>query len=511
VSEPPDTIYGLLRRGAARWPDRELVVWPDATPWTWADALAEASRAAQVLAAHGVGAGDRVMVLLPNGAGWLRAWWGATLLGAVVAPVNPAFRGLVLTSLIERVEPAVIVTADPAVDGPVLHPDALGLTAGPSEFPELDDPPDPWDPHCVLMTSGTTGPSKASISTNIAVCHFARWLVDRCRVGPGDTFQADMPWFHLSAFGPVIQMMRVGGRFAVREAPAMTAYWASARAMGSTFAVAPGTVAEFLEHRPPSDDDRDHAMRFMVCSPLPSDPAGFADRFGLEGLCTAYGSTEASIPLIQPLDVACRTGSCGVARDGFEVRVVDEHDLPVPIGTVGELVVRTDQPWLLSQGYLGDDAATVRLFRNGWLHTGDAVRADADGYLYFHDRYKDALRRRGENISSFDVERDVAAYPGVAEVACVAAPGEYGDDEVKVFVVPATGAELDLEDLLAFLAGRMAYFMVPRYFELVDDLPKTASTRVRKHELRARGNSATTWDREAAGWRVTRAGLVRDT
>jgi crotonobetaine/carnitine-CoA ligase len=230
----------------------------------------------------------------------------------------------------------------------------------------------------------------------------------------------------------------------------------------------------------------------------------------LAGLCTAYGSTESSIPLIQALDTPTRVGSCGKQRRGFQVRLVDEHDREVATGEIGELIVRSDRPWLLSQGYVGDPAATVRAWRNGWFHTGDALRADDDGYLHFHDRYKDVLRRRGENISSFEVERDVAAFPGIAEVACVAEPGEFGgDDEVKVFVVTDPGVELDRGRLVEFLCDRMTYFMVPRYIEVVDELPKTPSLRVRKHLLRERGNSPATWDRVREGYHVTRAGLER--
>ncbi|HTK63567.1 MAG TPA: AMP-binding protein [Pseudonocardia sp.] len=525
-AEVPATVHGLLRRGARLWPDRELVIFegPEdgrGPSWTWSDALAEANAAATALRAAGVNAGDRVVILVPNGATWLRAWWGATLLGAVVAPVNPAYRGRLLADVCDRISPRVVVAdADTAdrLDG--VHRDAVldgdrlvgppGRITQPAELVGPAEPPRPWDPHCLLLTSGTTGPSKASVTTNAALCHFAAWLVESCGVGPEDVFQADMPWFHLSAFGPVIQMMRVGGRFAVRAAPAMSDYWAGARRSGSTFAVAPGTVAQFLESRPARDDDRDHNMRFMVCSPLPSDPARFVERFGLAGLCTAYGSTEASIPLIQALDTPTRAGSCGRQRPGFQVRLVDEYDREVAPGEIGELVVRSDQPWLMSQGYVGDPTATVRAWRNGWFHTGDALRADTDGYLYFHDRYKDVLRRRGENISSFEVERDVAAFPGVAEVACVAAPGDFGgDDEVKVFVVTDPGVELDPGRLVEFLSDRMAYFMVPRYVEVVEELPKTPSSRVRKHLLRERGNSGATWDRQRAGYHLTRAGLER--
>ncbi len=507
------TIHGLLVDGARRWAGRELVVFADGGRWTWAHALDEATAAASALARHGVGRDDRVLLLLPNGADWLRAWWGATLLGAVSVPVNPELRGQLLADVLDRTGPAAVVAGGAAAGrateagGRLVDPGTLREPGGP--VPELDPPPLPSDPHCLLMTSGTTGPSKASITTNTFLCRFGDWLVTGCGVGPDDVFQADMPWFHLSAFAPVVQMLRVGGRIAVPEGPALTRYWATARDLGSTFAIAPGTVAQFLEAQPPRETDRDHRMRFIVCSPLPADVDGFVARFGLQGMCTAYGSTESGVPLVQTLGTEARPGTCGRVRDGYQLRLVDEYDRPVPPGEVGELVLRTDRPWELSQGYFGDPEATVRAFRNGWFHTGDAMRVDADGYHRFHDRRKDALRRRGENISSFEVEREVLAHPGVAEAACVAAPGDLpGDDEVKVFLVAALDTVLEPAELLVFLAGRMPHHMVPRYLEVVDELPKTPSLRVRKHVLRERGHGPATWDREAAGYRVTRAGLV---
>ena len=508
------TIYSLLRDGAARWPDRVLVRLEDGEDWTWARALREGARAADALGRRGVGRDDRVMLLLPNGATWLRAWWGATLLGAVVVPANPNLRGILLSDICELVDPAAIVAEE--AEAQLLPGSHTGLRVTPAELTapdvdeiaELDPPPAPWDIHCMLMTSGTTGPSKASLTTHAYVIGFLDWYLDDCGLGPGDVFQADMPWFHLSSFGPAVQMMRVGGTIALRTKPAMTGYWTTAKELGSTFAVLPGTVSQFLAAQPPSAADRDHSFRFVHCSPLPADPDGFIERFGLSGLVTAYGSSEANLPVVAGLAVPQRAGTCGKVRDGFEVRIVDEHDREVPPGEVGELIARTDAPWLQTQGYFGRPEDTVRLLRNGWVHTGDAVRADADGYLYFHDRYKDALRRRGENISSFEVERAVAAHPAVVEVACVAHPDDYGsDDEVKVFLV--AGGDLDFEELLRFLADQMPRHMVPRYYELIAELPKTPTARVQKHLLRAKGNSAATWDREAAGYRLTRDGLTR--
>lgn len=497
----PGTVLELLCGGASTWPSRPLVRFEDGVTWSWQDSLGAGSRAAAVLAGQGVRPGDRVMIMLPNGAGWLRAWWGATLLGAVIAPVNPAYRGAMLGDACDLLDPTVMVADDAdAQHLPArwaarrIHPDALA-----DEGAAVAPPPPavrPSDPHGLLLTSGTTGPSKASISSHAFLCDFAAWLVEGAGLNQDSVFQADLPWFHLSALAPAVQMMRLGGTIVVRRSPAMSTYWQTAKELGSTFAVAPGTVAQYLAARPVSAEDRDHGMEFLLAAPLPADPDGFIERFGLRGLCTAYGSTEANLVITKAIGQSVPPGSCGTVRGGFQVRIVDDHDREVPVGRVGELIVRSDRPWVQSFGYEGNPEATAREWRNGWFHSGDALSVDEDGFYYYHDRYKDALRRRGENISSYDVEREVLAFPGIDDAACVAYPGEFeGDDEVKVFVVPEPGAQIQFPDLVEFLTGRLASFMLPRYLELADTLPKTPTTRVRKHVLREQGNTAATYDR----------------
>jgi crotonobetaine/carnitine-CoA ligase len=233
-------------------------------------------------------------------------------------------------------------------------------------------------------------------------------------------------------------------------------------------------------------------------------------RFNVAELHAAYGSTEVSGPIVRHPDDELVWGYCGRARTGFEVRLVDEHDVEVPVGEMGEVVVRTDQPWMLTSGYVDNPDANAAAWRNGWFHTGDAMRRDEAGRFFFMDRLKDAVRRRGENISSFEVEAEVVAFPGVSEVACVPHREPDGvEDEVKVWLVPEEGAAVDFDELLRFCAERMPYFMVPRYIELATSLPKTPSERVKKHLLRQQGNGPAAWDREEHGYRMTRDGLTR--
>jgi carnitine-CoA ligase len=509
------TIDELILEAAARWPERRFAHFDDDEWWSYGDVLTEAARAANALAAVGVERSDRVLLLLPNGRAWLRAWWGAALLGAIVVPANPAHLGRVLSDLCDLVDPAVIVAEQERSDTfeerhRKLLVDPAVLVDAPADLPN-PAATRPEHTHALVMTSGTTGASKASITTHATMLHYDEFLLHGTGMSADDVYLADMPLFHVAGIAPTIQMMRIGAKVAVRATPDLKNYWAVARKVGATYSLAPGTVTQFLEAQPPSPADGDHSMRFVLCSPLPADPDAFARRFGLQGITTAYGSTEGNMSLVNMLDVPLRPGSCGKVRSAFTVKIVNDEGDEVGTGEVGELIVHCSRPGLQSQGYFRNEEATARIFRDGWFHTGDAFTRDDDGYYYYHDRVSDCLRRRGENISSFEVEREVLSHPSVTEAACVAYPDGYGGDDVKVFVVTNPDMPLEPAELLIYVSDRMPYFMVPRYFEFVTELPKTASRRVQKGVLRERGNSEATWDRDTAGFTMTRNGLARAT
>jgi crotonobetaine/carnitine-CoA ligase len=216
-----------------------------------------------------------------------------------------------------------------------------------------------------------------------------------------------------------------------------------------------------------------------------------------------YNMTEISAPLITDPNPT-KPGTCGRVRPGVEVRLVDEHDCEVPVGEVGEFIVRTDAPWAMNHGYFAMPEATAVAWRNGWFHTGDLGRRDADGNHYFVDRLKDSIRRRGENISSMEVESELCAHPAVREAAVIAVPSDLAEDEVMAVVAPVPGERLDPAELIDFLRPRLAYFAIPRYFRFVDELPKTPTSKIQKMPLRQEGITDSTWDREAHGIRVQR-------
>jgi len=253
------------------------------------------------------------------------------------------------------------------------------------------------------------------------------------------------------------------------------------------------TMPNFLLAQPATPGDRDHSLTKVIIIPLFGELAAFRRRFGCE-VTTFYNMTEVSIPLAADGFNLVDGTSCGRPRPGVTARIVDQHDEPVAPGTVGELVLRADEPWEFNLGYWRNPEQTAEAWRNQWLHTGDAFRADADGNFYFVDRLKDAIRRRGENISSFEVEAEVEAHPAILESAAVAVPASAGEDEVKVVVALKSGERLDPAELHAFLQGRLPAYMVPRYIEVrSEELPKTPTGKVRKAALRADGVGSA-WD-----------------
>jgi len=281
------------------------------------------------------------------------------------------------------------------------------------------------------------------------------------------------------------------------------------RQTGTTAVFLLGVMAGFLEKLPARDDDADSPLRLAFMVPLAGDIAAFSKRFGCT-IYTIFNMTEVSTPILSQPNPLVR-GTCGQMREGVEVRLVDENDCEVPLGTVGEMIIRTDRPWAMNSGYFRNPEATARAWRNGWFHTGDAFRKDEAGFYFFVDRMKDAIRRRGENISSFEVEAEVMAHPAVREAAALGVPSEVSEEDVLVVIAPVEGATLDPAELLEFLRPRMAHFMMPRYVRLLPELPKTPTSKVLKHELRQQGVTADTWDRERAGVQVKadRFGAVR--
>jgi crotonobetaine/carnitine-CoA ligase len=319
-------------------------------------------------------------------------------------------------------------------------------------------------------------------------------------VFPGEGLYCPSPPFHIGGKTVVNAALVRGARLVLRDRFSATNFWAEVRATRSVCATIVGPMTALLHAQPARADDADNPLRSILLGPMIPEMADFERRFGVK-TATCYGMTEIGASFVTTWDHG-PPHTCGRVRTDYpwtEVRLVDENDEPVPLGAVGELIVRSAEPWALNAGYYNMPDKTAEAWRNGWFHTGDAFRCDEDGRYAFVDRMKDAIRRRGENISSFEVENAVLEHPGVADCAAIGVPAEFGEDEVMAVVVAKDAATFDPAELIRWLTPRLPRFMVPRYVDVVADLPRNeTSLRVRKNDLRERGVTPSTYDREGA-------------
>lgn len=514
----------LLDNWAEQRGDQEYVIFENGAAWSYRETRQRVLAVAMGLQRLGVQQGDHVLCWQPNTPEMLLTYYAINYLGAVYVPINTAYRGGVLDhviansdaklgvvhrDLIERLKDAncsqlerlVVTNGAPPADSPLPSVAFEDLQRTEGELAPLARPIEPWHTQSIIYTSGTTGPSKGVLSSYLHMYtnpgpeswHF---------IDGSDRFLVNMPMFHIGGMGLPFAMLARGGSIVLPERFSTDGFWPLVREHKVTAVFLLGVMATFLLKTPPGPRDRDHSVRKAFIVPLSDSSQEFHERFGVD-VYTIFNMTEVSSPIVSEPNPKVR-GTCGKVRPGVEVRLVDENDCEVPIGAVGEMIVRTDRPWAMNHGYYKNPEATAQAWRNGWFHTGDAFRRDEAGNFFFVDRMKDAIRRRGENISSFEVEAEVLKYPQVREAAAIAVPSEFGEDEVMIVVAPSPGAAIDPVALLEFLRTRLAYFMVPRYVRILPELPKTPSAKVLKTQLRAEGVTADTWDREQAGMQVRR-------
>jgi crotonobetaine/carnitine-CoA ligase len=507
----PATIYEILARRAAHEGHRPFLFHGDAVH-NCNDLLREADRLAGAAQRAGIRKGDRVAIMLGNRPEYLHIWFGLARIGAVEVPLNIAHKGDLLAYMIDRSECRLAFVETglrPQMDAVraqtpklerLVELDAIG---GDSWDTFLHDAPVPQpvtvgaaDPAAILFTSGTTGPSKGAVLPH----GYPLFLGEIVRRLGGytaeDRLLNALPLFHGNAqFLSTAPALMSGAQMVLVPRFSAGTFWDTVRRFGCTEFNYIGGILSILLKAEPRADDADNPLRVMVGGGAPRDRVTeFERRFGVT-LLEGYGMSEIGIPLSSTPEER-RAGSCGRPHFGYEVRLVDDAGDDVGADTPGELLVRPNRPNAMLLEYYGMPEETVAAWRDLWFHTGDYLQRDADGWYYFVDRKKDAIRRRGENISSFEVERSVLAHPAVLECAAVAVPSELGEDDVMLCVVPRPGATLTAPELIAHCEARMAKFMVPRYVRLLDALPKTPTERVQKYVLRSQGITADTWDRD---------------
>lgn len=511
-----------LRRAAAEVPHQPFIRMA-AGEWSYRQIDEASDRLAAGLHAQGVRAGHHVSLMLPNCIEMAILWFALAKLGAVAAPGNTSFRGAALAAAVNLVESRLAVVhatlhaqwaevqpelatatqvfvvgegGEDAVLPDGCQPYSLLCSVEPTaqSLPRPEVAPDAL---CLLLyTSGTTGRSKAAMIAHRFVLAQARLFIVGLELRPDDVLYCPYPMFHLDAtVMTLVPALLLRGVAAIGERFSVSRYWDEVRTLQATVFDFMGATVTMLWKQPPSPRDRDHRARLGWGVPLPAFASEFEQRFGCR-LVELYGSTEAGGVMYTPLHEARRMGSCGKVDPAFSARLADPQGAEVPVGQPGELLIRPEQPGLLMQGYYGMPEATLAAFKDLWFHTGDLLRQDADGYMYFVGRTKDIVRRRGENISAAEVEMGIETHPDVLESAVFGVPSDMTEEEVMACVVLRPGSSLTPADLAQHCSERMARFMVPRYVRLLPALPKTPTDKVEKFRLQAEGIAPGIWDRE---------------
>jgi crotonobetaine/carnitine-CoA ligase len=502
------SIASLLAEVAAARPDAVFLRTAEGE-LTYAETEARAAATAGTLRAAGARAGEPVVLFMHNSLDQIVIWFALARLGAVHVPINTALIGTALTHVF-RVTGARLAVVDtdllPALQDVRANLPELEriIVRGSVEFDALATGAAALVAHVddlaaatVLFTSGTTGVSKGCVLSHRYLVRQAQLHAAHLGLTADDVLYAPFPLFHVDAATlTVVAALTVGGTAAIGRRFSASRFWDEVRAFDATVFNFLGATLTILWKQPPTERDREHRVRLAWGVPMPGWQPAWRRRFGIP-LYELYGLTDAGICAYDRLDAPKPPGSCGRVIAAYEVAIVDLDGGAMPPGTIGEITVRGREPGLVMTEYWGMPEATAHAFRGGRFHTGDLGRLDADGYLYFHGRADDAIRRRGENISAHEVEQIVLSHPDVVEAAAIGVASELTEQDVKICVVLRTGATLTPAQIRTHCAALAPTFMVPRYVEVVAGLPKTPTQKVEKFKLAAAPLTPATWDGEA--------------
>lgn len=501
------TLASLLEAAAADEPDRSWLEVGATRSLTFGECDGLANRLANGLRARGVGSGDRVAVLCPNSVESLIAWFGSAKIGAVYVPINIHYRGPLLSHVLKTSSPAVVIAAEslagfvraamPATEATlvVVTDDPLGATqaAGPwIYFDELLAESSisptirvlPSDAQSIVFTSGTTGPSKGVVVSHNQAYAFADIVGQATSLTRRDTYYTCLPLFHINAQLSVLTGLIFRSKVAIFPRFSAATFWDDIRLTEASVVSLFGSMATILLKHETAASARQNTVRACWVFPSSRSIRESLERAFDVRVLTAYASTEANFVSVAALTGDCPPDSVGRVHPLFEVMISDSTDTALAAGTRGEILVRPLAPFITMLGYYAMPEATVSANANLWYHTGDVGYFDADGNLYFVDRLTDTIRRNGENISSMEVEAVVVDHPRVAECAVVGIDSELAEQDVMAFVVSRDDGGLSADELQAWCRDRMAYFMVPRFWKFVDELPKTPNGKVQKAVLK---------------------------
>jgi crotonobetaine/carnitine-CoA ligase len=505
------TLAERLARRAVATPGK-VALRCDEDVLTYGELDERVQRAARSFAALGVAAGDAVCVLLDTSVDYVTTWLALCRIGAVEVAINTGFRGLALEHALRLTAARYLVLdADfaspvgealrsaPALRHVVLRGDPKAadrlrdVVVTPFEqlfSAHAEGAPARGEPGATTMlvfTSGSTGPSKACALPHRYTLRQPEIFCEQLGVGADDVLYAPFPLFHVDgAIFTVAAAFACGGAAALARRFSVSRFWSDCRRHQATVFDFMGATLSLLHKQPPSPADRDHCVRLGWGVPAPPFADEFERRFGVQ-LVEVYGLSDVGIVLYNRPGEPRRAGSCGRPVEAFDLRIADESGRELAEDETGELLVRANEPHLIMNGYYGDASATAAAFRDGWFRTGDLMRRDADGFHHFVGRLKDLIRRRGENISAFDLEQALLSHPDVLEAAAYGVPSELTEEDVMVTIVPRPGSALDADGIFEWARTRLARHMWPRYIDLADSLPRTPTEKIAKHLLKQRG------------------------
>jgi carnitine-CoA ligase len=520
--------WKILDVRAQKSPDDEFI--QVGSPWYSYGAFAElTSGLAGGLQQLAVAAGDRIAFTAPGCIEYVALQYASAKAGLVQVPINTYLRGEFLRYQLVDCGATVVVTdvhgltdlTEMASDLPAVRTVILVESDDipPSPFDvvtyghllEAQTPPRLADTHAsdlcsILYTSGTTGLSKGCMVSHGYAANMAVPFIDAGWFRSGDRMLTPFPLFHGGGQSTVLIALMAGGSVSIERQFSAGSFMRYARDIGATTLYGVGAMGMAILAQPVTDGERDHHVRLALWVPMEAAAQRrFAERFGMPVVAEIYAQTECLPVAISPFSDDRKPGTAGQPCRHVDVMLVDDDDHEVAVGEVGEITVRPRRPDAMFSGYWNNPQATVEAWRNLRHHTGDYARLAAEGYLRFVDRKKDAIRRRGENVSSVEVEMSILKHPAVAAVAVHAVPSELGEDDIKACVVGIPDATFTPENMFEFFKRQLPYFAVPRYVEIVDELPVNAVGRVLKHQLRARGVSATTWDFHTLGLAIAKS------
>ena len=516
-----DSLLGTLRARAVAAPDREFLRMAGAS-YSRAEVLDQVETTARGLRELGLLPGDRVGIMCENRPEVVWTWLGTNAAQAIDVPFNAEARGRLLDYFVEDAQPRFIVgseqyltilaetlTSDPELVIVVGEHSTTPfgdrakqitfeevMAAGRASTLELATPP-PGLTATIMYTSGTTGPSKGVM---LPQRYYPAKAADAAAMLEGtedDVILCVQPLFHIDARAFLVSCLHLGCVAVLGERFRVSTFWDQVREHQATLFGTIGTMLWMLYKQPPRPDDRDNPARAASCSSTPGEILrAFEERFGLR-IIEMYGLTECVVLTGETRDNT-QPGRIGRAIPQVEAQIVDDMDAPVEVGAIGELIFRPRESFAMMQGYWNKPEATAEAWRNLWFHTGDLVREYPDGMLEYIGRKKDSIRRRGENVSAWEVEQACANHPSVLDVAAIGVASDVGEEDVAVVVVEVPGKTLDPADLVAFVSKDLPRFAVPRYVEIVDSLPKGPSERVEKGKVRERGITSAAWDSDVA-------------